>query len=69
MAKGVLVPSHLKPNKIKDDLELERLLYLASILQASQRLKPTEVVEAPRPSPAPALRIKRARQRLRYNSG
>jgi len=46
MAKGVLVPSHLKSNKIKDDLELERLLYLASILQASQRLKPTEVVEA-----------------------
>ncbi len=46
------MPSELNSNENKDDLEFERLLYLVSILQASQRLKPTEVVEAQRPSPA-----------------
>ena len=55
MAKGVLVPSPLKANKIKDDREFEWLLCLASIFQASQRLQPTEVGEAQRPSPAPDL--------------
>jgi len=55
MAKGVLVPSPLKANKIKDDREFEWLLCLASIFQASQGLQPTEVGEAQRPSPAPDL--------------
>jgi hypothetical protein len=55
MANGVFVPSQLKSNKIKEDLEFEWLLCLASTLKASQRLQPTQVGEAQRPSPAPDL--------------
>ena len=64
MAKGVLVPSHLKPNKIKDDLELERLLYLASILQVRRGLQPTKVGEAQQLSSAPGIAHQAAKTTL-----
>ncbi len=37
----MFVPSHLKSNKIKNDLEFEWLLCLASALQSFQCLRPT----------------------------
>ncbi len=46
------MPSQLNSKKIKDDLEFERLLYLASILQVPRRRQPTKLGEAQRPSPA-----------------
>jgi hypothetical protein len=40
--------SHLESKKVKDDLELEWLLCLASTLESSQRIQPTEAGVAPR---------------------
>jgi hypothetical protein len=42
------MPSQLKSKKVKDDLELEWLLCLASTLESSHRIQPTEAGEAPR---------------------
>jgi len=40
--------SQLKSKKFKDDLEFEWLLCLASTLESSHRIQPTEAGEAPR---------------------
>ncbi len=42
------MPSQLKSKKVKDDLEFEWLLCLASTLESSHRIQPTEAGEAPR---------------------
>jgi hypothetical protein len=42
------MPSQLKSKKVKDDLELEWLLCLASTLESSQQIQPTGAGEAPR---------------------
>lgn len=44
----MLVPTPLKSSTIEDDLALEWLLCLASTVEASKRLRLTEVSEAPR---------------------
>jgi hypothetical protein len=44
----VLVPSPLKSPTIEDDLAFEWLLCLASTVEASKRIRLTEVSEAPR---------------------
>jgi hypothetical protein len=48
--------THLKSNKIKDDLEFEWLLCVARALTASQRQQPPEVAEAQRPARFPGTK-------------
>jgi hypothetical protein len=53
------MPSRVKSCKIDDGLEFEWLLCVASGLQASQRLRPTEVGGIQRPEEFPALTTSR----------
>jgi len=54
------VPSLLKPDKINHELEFEWLLCLASRLQTTQRLRPTEVGGLQKPEEFPALTTSRS---------
>jgi len=58
------MPSQLNSNEIKDDLEFERLLYLASILQVSRDLQPPTFGEAQRLSSAPGIAHQAAKTTL-----
>jgi hypothetical protein len=49
------VSSLLKSHKVNHDVEIEWLLCLASRLQASQRLRPTEIRGIQRPGEFPTL--------------
>jgi len=50
------MPSPLKSKRVKDDVEFEWLLCLASTLESSQRVLPTEAGEAPRPRGLPGVK-------------
>ncbi len=58
------MPSQLNSNQIKLDLEFERLLYLASILQVRRGLQPTKVGEAQQLSSAPGIAHQAAKTTL-----
>ena len=54
------MPSQLNPDKLDHDLEFEWLLCLASRLETSQRLRPTDVGGLQRPEKFPALTTSRS---------